>query len=101
MEVGRGVVGEGWRLLEGVLCFAAVGGVAGDGPGTDSFGDEGLDELAAAGVAEERLVAEEKEGGDGVALGQGGEEFFVGGAGERGELFYWFWGGGGRTAAKG
>jgi hypothetical protein len=68
-------------LLEGVLRFAAVGGIARDGPGAGGFGDEGFDELRAAGVAEEGLVAEEKQGGDGFAFGEAGEEFFVGDAG--------------------
>ncbi len=72
--------GESLRLLEGVLRFAAVGGVAGDGPGAGGFGDEGLDELRAAGVAQERLIAEEEQGGDGFALCEAGEEFFVGDA---------------------
>ena len=59
-------------LLEGVARFVAVGGIAGDGPGAGGFGDEGFDELRAAGVAEERLVAQEQEGGDGFAFGQAG-----------------------------
>jgi hypothetical protein len=63
-DLARREHGQSLRLLEGVLRFAAVGGVAGDGPSAGGFGDEGLDELGAAGVAEERLIAQEQEGGD-------------------------------------
>jgi hypothetical protein len=60
---------KGLRLLESVLRFVAIGRIARDGPGAGGFRDEGFDELGAAGVAEEGLVAEEEEGGDGFAFG--------------------------------
>src|SRR5260221_14136625 len=65
----------------GGLFSGEVGLIAWDGPGAGGFGDEGFDELGAAGIAEERLVAEEEQGGDGFAFGQAGQEFFVGDAG--------------------
>jgi hypothetical protein len=68
-------------LLEGGSRFVAIGGIARDGPGAGSFGDEGFDQLGAAGVAEERLVAKEEERGDGFAFGQAGEEFLLGDTG--------------------
>ena len=71
-KLARREHGESLRLLQGVLRFGAVGGVAGDGPGAGGFGDEGFDEVGAAGIAEERLVAEEEQGGDGFAFGQAG-----------------------------
>jgi hypothetical protein len=88
--LARSEHGESLRLLEGVLGFVTIGGIAGDRPGTGGFRDEGVDELGAAGVAKKGLVAEEEEGGNGLAFGQAGEEFFVGDAGHLKNEFTWF-----------
>jgi hypothetical protein len=77
-------------LLEGVLRLVTVGGIAGDGPGAGGFGDEGVDEFGAGGVAKEGLVAQEEEGGDGFSFGQAGEELLVGDARHAKGEFTWF-----------
>jgi hypothetical protein len=56
--------------------------------------------LGAAGVAEEGLVAEKEEGGDGFAFGQAGQEFLVGGAGHRMVSLLCFWRRGKHALAK-
>ena len=62
--------GEGARLIECGLDIAAVGGIAGHGPGTRLFGNLLLDQLRAARIAQIDLIAQEQHSRNWLSLRQ-------------------------------
>src|SRR5262249_15553212 len=74
-ELLRGEHRKRLGLSQGHLDFVAVSRKTGDGPGASGFGNEAIDELAAASVAEVRFVTKEKNRRDGSSLFETREEF--------------------------